>query len=58
MQTIPVANLALVLIPAALVVGILWRWSASAGTSILCARTHDYSAVFNWLCPYLYFSNR
>jgi len=34
MQTIPVANLALVLIPALLVVGILWRWSAGASTSI------------------------
>lgn len=34
MQTIPVTNLALVLIPAALVVGILWRWSAGAGTSV------------------------
>ena len=34
MQTIPVANLALVLIPASLVVFVLWQWRAGAGTSI------------------------
>lgn len=34
MQTIPAANLAIVLIPATLVVIILWRWSAGAPASI------------------------
>ena len=34
MQTIPVSNLAVILIPAALVVWILWRWSGDAKTPI------------------------
>lgn len=34
MQIIPIANIALILIPAALVVGIMWRWTSDIQTPI------------------------
>lgn len=34
MQIIPITNLALVALPAALVILVLWRWSANAGASV------------------------
>jgi len=55
MQIIPVINLALVAIPAALVVLILWRWSANAGASVYAlARMVIQLCLIGYILTYIF----
>lgn len=55
MQTIPVLNLSLVLIPALMVVGILWRWSAEPGAALYAlARMVIQLVLIGFVLTYLF----
>ena len=55
MQTIPLANLAFILIPAALVVFILWRWTGDAkSTSYALARMIGQLCLIGFILTYIF----